>query len=467
MSSIGVKLTPDSKDYEDVRTRFFNKRVPADKPAAIYQPTTTAEVAAILKDASTANHKVGVRSGGHLFVCASLVEGGLLIDTSKLNRSIDYDSATKVVAFSPSHRVHELTAELGALKRFFPWGHSPDVATGGFLLAGGQGLFARGWGYTSGSWITQLEVVTAKGEIVLCNKKENADLFWAAPGSGRGYFGVITRIWAKTIPSRRTFDTTIIVDSTDIFKPLLKWILETSDKTPKYGVDLFFLTFRSDMDQPGDGDVSDEKRIMFVINSTIWADSLEEAKVLASPWDALPEEFAKFQVQRIPIQERSWKEIWAAQERFQPSGNGERWNVDSIMADPNVSNDELIDAITPALYELPTRLSTGTVCPMDYYPDEADQALSLPQKCYVSAMNCWRDPKNDASNDAWIQRVFAKAESAGCGIYVADVVENGRAAPVMTPTALEKWLKIRAHWDPEERFIGHRAFTRSGVDGRT
>ncbi|KAH7074017.1 hypothetical protein BKA63DRAFT_543977 [Paraphoma chrysanthemicola] len=452
MSTTGEKITPGSSDYEAARSRFFNTR-----------PTTTAEVAAIMKNASTADLKVGVRSGGHLFVCASLVEDGLLIDTSKLNKTIVYDSVTKVVAFSPGHRVRELATELEAMKRFFPWGHSRDVGAGGFLLAGGQGLFVRGWGYTSDTWIAQLEVVTAKGEVVLCNKKHNADLFWAAPGSGRGYFGVITRIWVKTIPARKVFDTTIIVDSTDIFKPLLKWVLETSDRVPKYGVDLFFLTFRSDMDQPGDGEESDRKRIMFLVNETIWADSLEEAQVLASPWDKLPDEFAKLQVQRIAVAERSWEELWAAQEKFQPQGNGERWNVDSIMTDPRVSYDDLIDAITPALYELPTRLSTGTVCPLDYYPDEADQALSLPQKCYVSAMNCWRDPKRDATNDAWIQRVFESAAKASCGIYVADVNEKARDALVMTPSALEKWLKIRAHWDPDERFVGHWAFSRPGL----
>ncbi|OAL54688.1 FAD-binding domain-containing protein [Pyrenochaeta sp. DS3sAY3a] len=461
MSSTGKKLTPSSSDYEDVRSQFFNARVPALKPAVIYQPTTTAEVAAIMKNASTANLNVGVRSGGHLFVCASLVEDGVLLDTSKLNKSIVYDSATKIVAFSPGHRVHELATELGALKRFFPWGHSRDVGAGGFLLAGGQGVFVRGWGYTSDTWVTQLEIVTAKGEVVLCNKEDNADLFWAAPGSGRGFFGVITRIWARTLAARKIFDTTIVVDSTECFKPLLKWVLETSEKVPKYGVDLFFLTFRSDMDEPGDGEESDRKRIMFLINETVWADSLEEAKVLASPWDKLPDEFAEVQVQRVAMQERSWEELWAAQERFQPQGNGERWNVDSILTDPRVSHDDLIEAITPALYELPTRLTTGTICPLDYYPDEADQALSLPQKCYVSAMNCWKDPERDAANDAWMQRVFERAEKVSCGIYVADVNEKARDALVMTPSALDKWLKIRAHWDPDERFTGHRAFTRS------
>ncbi|KAH9207841.1 hypothetical protein DL95DRAFT_481950 [Leptodontidium sp. 2 PMI_412] len=389
-------------------------------------PTTTSEVAAIMKNAHARNLKVGDRSGGHLFFCSSLVEDGLLVDTRVLNKDVTYDAATRIAGFSPEHTVQEFATAFGAIGRFFPWGHNRD-----------------GWGYTGDSWVTQLEVVTASGEVVLCSKTENEDLFWAAPGSGRGYFGVVTRVWGRTIPARKLFDTTIIVDSTDIFKPLLKWVLEASEKVPKYGVDLFFLTFRSEMDEPGDGEESDPKCIMFAINETIYADSLQEAQVL----------FAKFQVQRVPVSERTWEDLWKLQGKFQPRGNGERWNVDSIMTDPQASYDELIEAITPAMH-----------CPLDYYPNEADQALSLPQKCYVSAMNAWRDPARDAANDAWLRRVFETAATASCGIYVADLNEKHRTAPIMTPSALQKWLRIRAKWDPEETFVGYRAFLSQPAD---
>lgn len=160
------------------------------------------------------------------------MEKGILIDTKNLNKSVDFDTRTKIVSFSPGHVVEELATELLALRRFLPWGHSRSVGIGGFLLASGQGCFMRGWGYTSGSWITQLEIVTPRGEVVIASKTQNPDLFWAFPGSGQGFFGVITRIWARTIPAKKPFDTTIIVDSTEIFKPLLKQVLETKEKVP-------------------------------------------------------------------------------------------------------------------------------------------------------------------------------------------------------------------------------------------
>ncbi|TVY69527.1 FAD-linked oxidoreductase sorD [Fusarium oxysporum f. sp. cubense] len=465
MASLPKILSQDSEGYDQARRKFFNGRVPDIHPTEIAIPSTTAEVVTAVKRARENDWKIGVRSGGHLFFCNALLEGGLLIDTRNLNKDMEYDPATNIASVSPGHRVEDVTTFLEARSRFFPSGHSRSVAVGGFLLAGGQGCFMRGWGYTAPTWVTQLEVVTSEGETVIANKTQNSDLFWAAPGSGQGFFGVVTRIWVKTIPTRKLFDKTVIVDSTDIFKPLLKWTLEMSRKVPRYGVDLFYCTFFADKDDPNGGHESAAKRVFFAINLTIFADSLDEAAVLASPLETFPEDFKEYIVTTVPLVERTWDELWGLQESFQPQGNGERWNVDSILVDPKASDDELIDAITPALYDLPSRLSSGTLCPMDYYPSEADQALSLPQKAYVSTMCCWKDPKQDAAVDKWLLDAYTKADEVSCGVYVADFNVKHRKPKVMTDSALKKWLEIRSKWDPSETFIGHRGFS-SVLDGK-
>ncbi|EWZ52442.1 uncharacterized protein FOBCDRAFT_266441 [Fusarium oxysporum Fo47] len=465
MTSLPKILSQDSEAYDQARRKFFNGRVPDIHPTEIAIPSTTAEVVTAVKRARENDWKIGVRSGGHLFFCNALLEGGLLIDTRNLNKDIEYDPATNIASVSPGHRVEDVTTFLEARGRFFPSGHSRSVAVGGFLLAGGQGCFMRGWGYTAPTWVTQLEVVTSEGETVIANKTQNSDLFWAAPGSGQGFFGVVTRIWVKTIPTRKLFDKTVIVDSTDIFKPLLKWTLEISRKVPKYGVDLFYCTFFADKDDPNGGHESAARRVFFAINLTIFADSLDEAAVLTSPLETFPEDFKKYIVTTVPLVERTWDELWGLQESFQPQGNGERWNVDSILVDPKASDDELIEAITPALYDLPSRLSSGTLCPMDYYPNEADQALSLAQKAYVSTMCCWKDPKHDAAVDKWLLDAYTKADQVSCGVYVADFNVKHRKPKVMTDSALKKWLEIRNRWDPSETFIGHRGFT-SVLDGK-
>lgn len=334
-------FTPASASYEPLRQRGFNGRIPDAKPVEIVSPSSTADVVEAVKRARSQGWKIGVRSGGHLFFHTNLIEGGMLIDTSNLNKSIEYDAVTKTAAISPGHTVKDVTEALEPLQRFFPSGHSRSVGVGGFLLAGGQGLFVRGWGYTSASWIEKVEVVTSEGDTVTASKTENSDLFWAIPGSGQGFFAVLTRIWVKTIPNKRLFDFTTIVDSTEIFKPLLKWVLKISKSVPKYGTEPFFCTFYADRDDPDGGEESKSKRVFFVINQTMFADSIEEAAVLASPWDNIPVEFKKHVVTKVPLMERNREELWELQENFQPSGNGERWNVDSILQDPKVSDDEV------------------------------------------------------------------------------------------------------------------------------
>lgn len=338
---LSQNCTPASANYEQLRCRGFNGRIPDAKPAEIVSPNTTADVVVAVKRARSQGLKIGVKAGGHLFFHTNLIENGMLIDTRNLNKTIEYDHATKVAAISPGHTVEDVAGVLGPLQRFFPSGHSRTVGAGGFLLAGGQGMFLRGWGYTTPNWVEKVEVVTSEGEVVIASKTENPDLFWAIPGSGQGFFAVLTRIWIRTIPNKRLFDVTTIVDSTEIFKPLLKWIMKTVKSVPKYGVEPFFCTFYSDNDDPEGGEESKSKRVFLLMNQSMFADSLEEARVLASPWDNIPDEFKKHIVATIPLAERTREELWDIGEKVQPSGNGERWNVDSILTDPKVSDDEV------------------------------------------------------------------------------------------------------------------------------
>lgn len=300
-----------------------------------------------MKRAKNCSMKVGVRSGGHLFSCASLVENGLLIDTKNLNKDFVFDPQTKIISFSPGHTVEELANHLVPLKRFFPYGHSRTVGAGGFYLAGGQGCFLRGWGYTCDTWVTQIEVVTADGDVVIANDTANQDLFWAAGGGGLGFFGVLTRIWGRTIPAQKLYDTTIILDTTSIAKPLLEWILYTADKIPRYGSDIFVATFYSDMENEDGGDFSKTKKVFLAINQTMMADTIEQAKVLSSPWDTLPKIFQSNMITKVPLLERTWEDLWNVQEKFQPHGKGERYRVDSILADPGVPYKKVCARICP------------------------------------------------------------------------------------------------------------------------
>lgn len=73
-----------------------------------------------------------------------------------------------------------------------------------------------------------------------------------------------------------------------------------------------------------------------------------------------------------------------------------------------------------ALCELPTRKSVGTICIADYYPNEADQALSLQQHHYVSTMTSWADEAEDGRMQRWMFDAYTPLEKVSVGQYIAD-----------------------------------------------
>jgi FAD/FMN-containing dehydrogenase len=69
-------------------------------------------------------------------------------------------------------------------------GDTSSVGVGGLTLGGGVGWIVRKYGLALDN-LTSVQIVTARGEAVTANVKQNADLFWAIRGGG-GNFGVVT-----------------------------------------------------------------------------------------------------------------------------------------------------------------------------------------------------------------------------------------------------------------------------------
>ncbi|KAL7757149.1 hypothetical protein ACKLNR_011676 [Fusarium oxysporum f. sp. zingiberi] len=173
-------LVHGTPEYERCRRNNPTADTPSRFPQEIHVVEGPQDVATALKRATELGAKVGILSSGHIMNMPNLIERGILIDTVNLNRQIYYDPITQEVSFGPSCHVEELAARLKEVNRFFPHGSAPTVGSGGFLLAGGQGWFVRGWGATNQTWITKIEIVVPDGRTVIASRTENRDLFWAA-----------------------------------------------------------------------------------------------------------------------------------------------------------------------------------------------------------------------------------------------------------------------------------------------
>ena len=89
----------------------------------------------------------------------------LVIDLGDF-RELSYDDESQVVSANPV-RPRAAWSSVPFLEergRFFPGGHCPR-RVGGFLLQGGPGWNARGWGWAA-EYVVAIDVVTADGELV-------------------------------------------------------------------------------------------------------------------------------------------------------------------------------------------------------------------------------------------------------------------------------------------------------------
>ncbi|KAJ2901603.1 uncharacterized protein MKZ38_001623 [Zalerion maritima] len=465
-AAAGTVLHRGTPEYDLSHAQYFNKEDTARFPAEIHVVRTSADVSRALARATELKVPVGVRAGGHLPSKPSLIQDGILVDVSQLNHEVAYDGRTHEVCFGPGVRVFEAWKATDALGRFFPFGHAPDVALGGFCLAGGQGFFMRGWGATVTEWIVRLEIVMADGRALTASRTENQDLFWAARGAGQAFFGVVTRFWSKTVPKRRLFGRTFVFRVGDRFEDLIAFALERNNATPKRFTESAMCTMHSEIfdSQSGDESVPQSSPLLLCINASAYADTLAEAKTMLSAWDQVPGDLQSNVLEANPVAEVSWEEFFQDQHRWNPQTPDQKWVINSILNDPSVPLPKMLEAIKPALCNLPTRSSYGCLYMCDTVaPDENDAVFSIPQQYYISTFGGWKSPSLRPQVQDTLRESYKRADSVACGIYIADFDQSidslhSPEIKVWTDSARDRWMEIRKKWDPQGLFPGYKAF---------
>jgi hypothetical protein len=155
------------------------------------------------------------------------------------------------------------------------------------------------------------------------------------------FFGVITKVWGRTIPARRIFESAIILNSNDDWQRICKWVYDTNDRTPKHGVETVLATCYLNKNIPGlDDDISD-RNLMTVVDIMAYADSMEEAMMMLREYEKLPEDLKDLLIVRTPLTEKTWGQLFDEQDMLNPSGNGERWQCDSILNGHKVPREKV------------------------------------------------------------------------------------------------------------------------------
>ncbi|MGW4131919.1 FAD-binding oxidoreductase [Amycolatopsis japonica] len=181
-------ITPDDPRYERAR-RVFSGGYDRH-PVAVALPGGAGDVAKVVSVAREAGVELAIRSGGHSPAGYGVVDGGVVLDLSRLrDLEIDVDQRTAwAQAGLTAGEYTKATARHGLATGF---GDTASVGIGGATLAGGLGLLSRKYGLTVDDLLAA-EIVTADGQFLSVDDASHPDLFWALKGGG-GNFGVVTR----------------------------------------------------------------------------------------------------------------------------------------------------------------------------------------------------------------------------------------------------------------------------------
>ncbi len=189
---------------------------PHGRALAVARPSTTAEVAAVVR--ACARHRIPVvprGAGTGLSGGANAVDGCVVLSTERMREIVEIDPAERLAVVQPGVVNDDLRAAVAKEGLWYP----PDPASAPWSTIGGNvatnagGLCCVKYGVTR-DYVLALEVVTASGEVVRLGRRTakgvvGYDLAGLIVGS-EGTLGVVTEVTVKLRPARTTAPRTVV-----------------------------------------------------------------------------------------------------------------------------------------------------------------------------------------------------------------------------------------------------------------
>ncbi|WP_326950044.1 FAD-binding oxidoreductase [Amycolatopsis sp. NBC_01307] len=192
----GPLFRPGDPGYPEAKQGYFTMydyRV----PAAVVGATRIEDVQAAVGFAARHDLPIAARSGGHSYPGYSTVDGGIVVDLSRL-AGIEVRPGGRAV-IGAGARLGPIATTLAAAGRVLPAGSCDTVGIAGLALGGGVGVLDRKYGLTC-DHLEAARIVTADGRARTVSATAEPDLFWALRGGGGGNFGIVTAFTFRTVP---------------------------------------------------------------------------------------------------------------------------------------------------------------------------------------------------------------------------------------------------------------------------
>jgi FAD/FMN-containing dehydrogenase len=419
--------------YEEARCdAVWNARTPQRFPDLIVQAEAEGDLVAAVRLARAEGMKVGVRSGGHSWAGNHLRDGGMLLDVSRLD-ALHVDAGAMTATVGPGCRGDRVLAELAEQDLFFPAGHCQGVALGGYLLQGGFGWNGRVHGPACMS-VEAIDVVTASGELVRADETRHADLFWAARGSGPGFFGAVSRFHLRLYPRPRHIANGVFLYPVEVLEDVFRWAHEIGPRVPRT-MELMVIVHR---DLDGELEVA--------VTAPVLVDSAAEAAEALALLETCPvRERAKAVA---PDAQVELADLFAAVHASYPDHH--RYAVDNMWT--HAPAEELLPGLRRIAETMPGAPSHMLWMNWGPSPARPEMAYSVEDDTYIALYGVWQNPAEDAANTAWVAERMGEMADLASGIQLADENLGERPARFVSEANLARLDEVRAAYDPDGLF---------------
>ena len=424
-------LHPGQAGYDDAR-RIWNGMIDR-KPALIARCTSTADVAAAVRDARARDLLVSVRSGGHNVAGTAVCDDGLMIDLSPL-KGMHVNGAQRIATAQPGLLWGEFDRATTAFGLATTGGQVSHTGIAGLTLGGGLGYLVGLHGATCDNLVSA-EVVTAEGSILEASADQNADLFWALRGGG-GNFGIVTSFRYRLHPIGYV-TAGLLLYPRQRAAEVLSFYRDYLPGTPDC-LDTSVLFLRTP-------DGLDALAIVVVFIGTLSESesTLRPLRNFGSPLADLIEEMPYTQAQQLA-------------DPLVPPGNRYYWKSNFL--------DEISDGLVETLCER-TLLSPSPHSIVGLFElkgeiqkrDCQDAAFDHRKDNFeLSIIANWTDPAADTANMEWTRTTWAAVQPfVKTGVYVNHMAGDEPAERIRAaygPGKFEQLRQIKRKFDPTNFF---------------
>jgi len=436
-------LTAQDSDWNMERLAF--NILVDQQPAGIARPSTAEDVSDIVRTAAAQGKQVAAQRTGHNAAPLGSLADTVLMRTAGLGGvQIDADAGTvRVGAGALWGDVVPRASELGLAALH---GSSPGVGITGYTLGGGVSFYHRKHGLACNR-VTAIEVVTAGGEQVRVDAKNEPDLFWALRGGG-GSFGVVSALEFDLLPVPEIFAGALMFpgeQASQVLQGWRDWTVEMPEEMTSVGRLLNF---------PPAPEVPEPLRgKSFAVLEVIYCGDPGDGEELAAPLRGLGDAGMDTLQAQPPA---------GIAELHMDPPTPVPYTSESLLTHelPPAAIDSLVEAVGPGsgsqLVSVELRHGGGA---LSRAPQDAGALATLPGSFLAFAVGFVPVPEAMAPTRAWLGAFKAALEPYDAGRYFNFVEESFDITQIFTPEVLGRLREVKQRYDPENLFKSNHPVT--------